>query len=134
MSQVVSLDAFRAHKVAKDSPPLSPYPPPIINDGQIFARNYSELEAVVFAVLKVREILRYHIHDNEEWQYHLLCLLDVAYHFDAMKGQLLIESCRSLKEYILSSMTPENSDDLTAALLICDLIEKSPARQSAPDI
>jgi hypothetical protein len=89
---------------------------------------------VVFAVLKIREILRYHVKDNEEWQYHLLCLLDVAYHFEAAKSQLLVETCHALKEYIMTSMTQDNASDLTAALLLCDLVEKSPARSSAPDI
>ncbi|NJB69046.1 hypothetical protein GGQ74_002740 [Desulfobaculum xiamenense] len=134
MPHVVSLDAYRAHRQTLAPAPEVPPKRPVINDGQIFARNYSDPEGLVFAVLKIREVLRYHMRDDDGWQPLALAMLDAAYHFEAARSEALADACRALKDYMLAGMTPDNASDMTAALLLCDLIEKSPARRSAPDI
>ncbi len=109
------------------------YAPPVIKDSEIFARDFTKLESVVFAVLKIREILRYHVRTNEEWQFHVLGLLDAAYNYSPDKPELLTETAQSLKGYVLEEINTENNRDMTKALLLCDLIQKSPARKrSAP--
>ncbi len=133
MGTVIALDAYRMSKNPEEHLRSILYPPPRINDGQIFARDYSKLDGIVFAVLKIREILRYHVTTNEEWQYLALQVLDAAYYFNAEKSELLREATRSLKDYILEEMDKRNGKDMTSALLLLDLIEKSPKfRQKQP--
>ncbi|WP_291498849.1 hypothetical protein [Desulfocurvus sp.] len=126
MGTVIALDQYRMRKDPEGELRTLLAPPPRINDGQIFARDYSKLDGIVFAVLKIREILRYHVQTNEEWQYLALQVLDAAYHFDAEHGALLGEATASLKNYILEEMDRRNGRDMTAALLLLDLVEKAP--------
>jgi len=136
MGTVIALDQYRMSKDPGKELRTLLTPPPRINDGQIFSRDYSKLDGIVFAVLKIREILRYHVQTNEEWQYLALQVLDAAYHFDAGQRALLREATGSLKDYILEEMDQDNGKDMTAALLLLDLIEKAPRfreRQPAQD-
>ncbi|WP_028588665.1 hypothetical protein [Desulfocurvus vexinensis] len=136
MGTVIALDQYRMRKDPGRELHTLLAPPPRINDGQIFSRDYSKLDGIVFAVLKIREILRYHVQTNEEWQYLALQVLDAAYHFDAGHSALLREATGSLKDYILEEMDQDNGKDMTAALLLLDLIEKAPRfreRQPAQD-
>jgi hypothetical protein len=136
MGTVIALDQYRMRRDPDRELHTLLAPPPRINDGQIFARDYSKLDGIVFAVLKIREILRYHVQTNEEWQYLALQVLDAAYHFDAERSALLHEAAESLKEYILGEMDSRNGRDMTAALLLLDLVEKAPRnrdRQPARD-
>lgn len=131
MGSVIALDAYRRGRDPQSRLESVLYPRPHINDSEIFARDYTQIDSVVFAVLKIREILRYHVRSNEEWQYLVLCVLDAAYHFDAQKSQILKEATLSLKDYVLGEMNTRNGKDMTAALLLLDLIEKSPKVKSA---
>lgn len=135
MATVIALDDYRSHSNdGRHRLKSVLHPPPITNDSEIFGRDYSQIDNVVFAILKVREILRYHIFSNEEWQYLILCVLDAAYHFDARKSELLREATSLLKDYILEEMDSRNGKDMMSALLLLDLVEKSPARKrSAPE-
>ena len=131
MGSVIALEEYKRAREPERSLRSVLYPRPRINDSEIFARNYADIESVVFAILKIREILRYHIQTNEEWHYLILCVLDAAYHFDAQKSQILKEATSSLKDYVLGEMNAKNGKNMTAALLLLDLIEKSPKVQSA---
>lgn len=128
MASVHFLSDYRRENSLINRQSLSLYPPPKIADADIFSRDFSRVEHIVFAVLKLREILRYHIHDNEEWQFLLLGVLDAAYHFSSHSPAFLQETALSLKEYILAEMTVENNRDMINALLLCDLVQKSPLR------
>lgn len=134
MGTVIALDEYRKDRGAEHELRSMLYPKPVINDSQIFARDYSKLDGIVFAVLKIREILRYHA-ENEEWQYLVLQILDAAYYFNAEQSALLREATGSLKDYVLGEMNTHNGKDMTAALLLLDLIEKAPKfreKQPAP--
>ena len=126
MGTVIALDKFRLSRNPEEHLRSMLYPPPRINDSQIFARDYSKLDGIVFAVLKIREILRYHVQTNEEWHYLVLQVLDAAYYFNAEKSALLHEATGSLKDYILEEMDTRNGKDMTAALLLLDLVAKAP--------
>jgi len=126
MGTVIALDHFKKRQRPEERLDSLLYPKPRINDSEIFSKDYTRLENVVFAILKIREILRYHVHTNEEWHYLILCVLDAAYYFDNDKSQLLKESTGPLKDYILGETNAKNGKDMTAALLLVDLIEKSP--------
>ena len=128
MGTVVSLEEFRKKKWSVEAGPYScRLERPRINDGDILARDYSKLDNIVFGILKIRQILSYYVRSNDEWQYLVLCLLNTAYDLDEGQNELLYEAVLPLKEYILNEMDSRNKRDLTAALLILDLIEKTPA-------
>ncbi|WP_461210667.1 hypothetical protein [Desulfocurvus sp. DL9XJH121] len=131
MGSVIALDEFRRAKEPECGLEATLYPRPRINDSEIFARDYTSIGGQVFAILKIREILRYHVRSNEEWQYLILCVLDAAYHYDPGKSQILKEAVRSLKDYVLGEVNTRNNKDMTSALLLLDLIEKSPRMKSA---
>lgn len=126
MGTVIALEEYRKRLNPEQHLDSLLYPKPRINDSEVFSKDYTRLENVVFAILKVREILRYHVQTNEEWHYLILCVLDAAYYFDKDKSQLLKEATASLKDYILGETNARNGKDMTAALLLVDLIEKSP--------
>jgi len=128
MGQVVSLEEFREKKWAMEAGPFFySLDRPHINDGEILARDYSELDNIIFGILKIRQILSYYVHTNDEWQYLILCLLNTAYDLDEGQDELLYEAILPLKEYILDEMNSRSKRDMTSALLILDLIEKTPA-------
>ncbi|BBD09054.1 hypothetical protein [Desulfovibrio ferrophilus] len=133
MGSVIALEQYKKRQAPEKHLDSVLYPRPRINDSEIFSKDFTRLENVVFAILKVREILRYHVHSNEEWQYLILCVLDAAYYFDAQKSQLLKEATTTLKDYILDETNARNGKDMTSALLLMDLIEKSPRmKKTAP--
>ena len=127
MGQVISLEEFREKKWAMEAGPCSYcLERPRINDAEILARDYSELDNIIFGILKIRQILSYYVHTNDEWQYLILCLLNTAYDLDEGQNALLHEATLPLKQYILDEMDDRSKRDMTAALLILDLIEKTP--------
>ncbi len=126
MGSVFSLEAYRRKARAKTSSTSLDYTKPRIDDSEIFAHDYTTLKGIVFAVLKLRDILRYHVQTNEEWQFLLLGVLDAACKYDPQKPLLLREAILPAKEYILCEMDRTNEKDMSAGLLLLDLLEKSP--------
>lgn len=102
-------------------------PRPRISDAQIWSRDYTRLESVVFATTKIKEILEYHFPFDEGWSGPLLNLLDAIYHLRQWGLEEVAAAGSEIKDYILIGMTPENKRDLSAALLLIDLVEKTPS-------
>lgn len=128
MGSVVALDQFR-QTVEKGSPrPKVPPRPPIVG-AEIWGRDYKDVEAVVFGLLKVRAILAHHMGGHDQ-VFDALCMssLESAYEIEKAGPAKLKESIKPLKEWILDEMTEDNKRDLSWALVILDLIEKSPTR------
>ena len=128
MGSVVALDEFRDS--LQDKVPRSKRPPrPKISGGEIWGRNYNEVEAIVFGLLKVRSIVAYHmgVHDHT---FDYLCLnsLEAAYEIHEVGPAKLKVMIMPLKEWILDEMTEENKRDMSWALVLLDLIEKSPTK------
>jgi len=128
MGSVVALDQFRQGREEKPRQPRSPARPEIVG-AEIWGRDYTDIEAIVFGVLKVRGILAHHMGAHDQ-VFDALCLgcLEAAYEIESMGPAKLKEAIKPLKEWILDEMTEDNKRDLSWSLVILDLIEKSPAR------
>lgn len=129
MGSVVALDQFRQTIEQRKAVPKGP-PRPNISGGEIWGRDYNEVEAIVFGLLKVRKIVAYHMGGNDH-AFDQLCMesLDAAYTIEDGGPARLKLAIKPLKEWILDEMTEDNKRDMSWALVILDLIEKSPVKR-----
>ncbi|NMC48211.1 MAG: hypothetical protein GYA47_02085 [Desulfovibrio sp.] len=102
------------------------HPPPLFSDAEIWARDYSLADSVVFGVCAVAEILSRHLGRDGRWPALLLDLLKDSARQPEEGPHPVSRSARDLKDLILSSLSRKNSQDFSAALLIVDLIEYTP--------
>ncbi|MDC0335295.1 hypothetical protein OAN24_00150 [Pseudodesulfovibrio sp.] len=128
MGSVVALDEFRQSIKQTRREPKRP-PRPKISGGEIWGRDYKEVEAIVFGLLKVRGIVAHHMGEHDRG-FDSLCIisLEAAYEIDAFGPNRLKRAIKPLKEWILDAMTEDNKRDMSWALVILDLIEKSPTK------
>ncbi|WP_319469716.1 hypothetical protein [uncultured Pseudodesulfovibrio sp.] len=128
MGSVVALDHFR-QSVREKSKKLHIPPRPEISGGEIWGRDYREVEAIVFGLLKVRAMVAHHAEEHDKTFDHF-CVeaLDAAYHILDVGHARLKASIKPLKEWILDAMTEDNKRDMSWCLVILDLIEKSPVK------
>lgn len=128
MGSVVALDAFRESARKRGKRTHRP-PRPEVVGAEIWGRDYRDVEAVVFGLLKVRAIVAHHAGDFDPlFDFHCLNGLEAAYRFESTDPERLTNAIASMKEWILDFITDQNKRDLSWALVILDLIEKSPAR------
>lgn len=99
---------------------------PLFSDAEIWARDYSLVDSVVFGVCAVAEILSRHLGRDGRWPVLLLDLLKDSARQPEDGPHPLSTSARELKDLIVSSLSRKNSQDFSAALLIVDLIEYTP--------
>lgn len=128
MGNVVALETFRQSLRPLKEKVKRPARPEV-SGGAIWGRDYREIEAVVFGLLQARGLVAHHVGAHEPAFDHL-CLnaLEAAYRL-ADFGQARLKAAISpVKEWILDAITEDNKRDLSWALVILDLIEKSPAR------
>lgn len=127
MGSIVALDEFRQAIRTKPTPKRPPRPE--ISGGEIWGRDYREVEAIVFGLLKVRAIIAHYMggHDRD---FDHLCLesLEAAYAIGEVGHARLKGAIKPLKEWILDEITEDNKRDLSWSLVILDLIEKSPTK------
>ncbi|MBG0790361.1 MAG: hypothetical protein H0S80_07690 [Desulfovibrionaceae bacterium] len=128
MGSIVALNEFRRTLGARDKRPAGPARP-AIRGSEIWGRDYTQLEAVVFGLLKVRDIAAHHA-GRRDAPFDQLCLdaLDAAYRATDVGKSGLKAAIKPLKEALLDMMTEDNKRDVSWALVLCDLIEKSPFR------
>lgn len=126
MAQVAFIEDYRAKKRAQAAQDQAAPRPPHIHDGEIMGRDYTRIADVAFGILKIREILAYHLYLDEAWPRLTLDLLHEAFLQGRNNAMHLHEAAQALKDHIMDEMTPETHQDLSAALLITDLIEKAP--------
>lgn len=132
MAKVIALEAYLTRKYQVNAPPQDPGSgEPHINDSQIWSRDYSKLENVVFGVLKIREVLNYYLYYEDVWAYLLLNLLDAALEGQPRSQSELREACSHLRNYVLQAVDATNRKNMYAVLLILDLIEKAPGFRNA---
>lgn len=128
MGSIVALDAFRASVEKTRNAPQGP-PRPEISGAEIWTRDYREVEAVVFGLLTVRNLVAHHLAGYDP-DFDALCMdgLDAAYSEKATGPERLKAALKPLKDWLLDAMTEDNKRDMSWALVIVDLIEKSPAK------
>lgn len=127
MAKVIAINAFRQGLFAvRPIRETGSADEPYLNDSQLWSKDYSKLENVVFGLLKIREVLNYHLYYEDVWPYLLLNVLDaVALAVPDGKGALR-EAGSHLRNYILQAVDANNRKGLYACLIILDLIEKAP--------
>lgn len=126
MATVIALDEFRRKRRELTRPPAEPPTRPHFSSGDVWGRNYTEIESVVFGLLKVRETLRYYTAYQEDLEEMLLDVLDAAFHIEECGFPRLKAAILPLKEYILDNLGEEALQPMKTSLIILDLIEKSP--------
>ena len=99
---------------------------PHLSDRDLWTRDYRETDNIMYAVLKIKEILDYHLYYDDVWPYLLLLFLEAVHNTKQGDGRELPGTGASLKDYVLSAITPDNKRDMSMVLLLTDLIEKSP--------
>ncbi len=128
MGSVVALDQYRESITKKDHGVSRPARPEI-SGGEIWGRDYREVEAIVFGLLKVRAILAHHMGGfNHVFDQLSMDCLEAAYNIHEVGPARLRLAVKPLKEWILDEMNDENRRDLSWSLVILDLIEKSPTK------
>ncbi|HKI80076.1 MAG TPA: hypothetical protein VKA04_00380 [Pseudodesulfovibrio sp.] len=136
MGNVVALEEFRRTLDRREERGRG-LAQPEIRGADIWGRDYTQLEAVVFGLLKVREIAAYHASlraarhaDGAGREFDGLCLdaLDAAYRVEDLGPARLKAAVKPLKEWLLDAMTEDNKRDMAWALVLVDLIEKSPTK------
>lgn len=127
MAQILSLDAYRQDRLRQRAGPSSPPPRrPCCNDRELWTRDYREPENIIYAVLKIKEILDYHLYYDDVWPYLLLSFMEAVHNLNSGEGSDLPGTGASLKDYVHSAVSQENKRDLAMVLLLIELMEKSP--------
>jgi hypothetical protein len=127
MANVISLREYIRDKISPVPDQLDQeIGEPYINDSQVWSRDYTKLESVVFGVLKIREVLNYYLYYEDVWTYLLLNLLDAAAHATPENHGDLAEAAANLRNYMVQAVDAANRKNIYAAMLILDLIEKAP--------
>ncbi|MHC1712404.1 MAG: hypothetical protein AB9872_09660 [Solidesulfovibrio sp.] len=128
MGRILQLDSHRQGQGirAGKTTHLNPHRPQL-SDRDLWTRDYRDSENILYAVMKIKEILDYHLYYDDVWPYLLLSFLE-AVHNTSKQGDTrgLMGTGASLKDYVLSAMSQENKRDMSMILLLTDLIEKSP--------
>ena len=136
MGNVVALEEFRRTLDRRGERDVAPARP-VIRGSEVWGRDYTQLEAVVFGLLKVREIAAYHAAlraaryaDGAGQAFDRLCMeaLDAAYRVEELGPARLKAAVKPVKEWLLDAMTEDNKRDMAWALVLVDLIEKSPTK------
>lgn len=128
MGSVVALDAYRESARERNRSTHRP-PRPDVVGAEIWGRNYRDVEAMVFGLLKVRAIVAHHIGDFDPlFDFHCLNGLEAAYEVESTGTDRLRNAIASMKEWILDVIDDDSRRDMSWALVILDLIEKSPRR------
>jgi len=128
MGSVVALDEFRQAFGQKKK--KANRTRPVIRGSEIWGRDYTEMETVVFGLLMVRDIVAYHTGDTD-MAFDQLCMdsLEAAYRIGDLGPARLKEAVKPVKEWLLDIMTDDNKRDISWAIVITDLIEKTPIRK-----
>ena len=127
MARIVNLDDHRRERAPRRGMATSLSPErPRLSDRDLWTRDYKEPDNVLYAILKIKEILDYHLYYDDVWPYLLLSFLEAVHEARQGDGRQLPGTGASLKDYVLSAVSPHDKRDLSMVLLLADLIEKSP--------
>jgi hypothetical protein len=123
---VINMATYRARKAEQTKVRDRLYPRPRVSDTDIWSRNWGRLDNVVWATVRMRDILWHHLPYAGEWELMLLDLLEAAVRQEnGEKDADLGFPVQDLKEAVTERMTPLNRKDLGVVLLLLDLIYKT---------
>ena len=125
MGQVIALEDYR-HAQARLKQDIAPPERPRFSAGDVWGRDYTDIEAVVYGVVTARQALRYYTSYDEDLESLFLEVLEAAYQIEETGADRLRIAVAPIKDYILEELNEENMKHLKTALIILDLIEKSP--------
>lgn len=103
---------------------------PVLRDSEIWTQDYGTMSGIVFGILKVKDIIHYHAPQTQDADFLLLYLLSAAHGKASAARENISVVARELKSRLVAELSEENRRELTAGLLILDLIEKTPAYRS----
>ena len=127
MAQIVHLDDHRRMREPGQGMATNLSPKrPRLSDRDLWTRDYRQTDNILYAIMKIKEILDYHLYYDDVWPYLLLSFLEAVHNTKQGDARELPGTGASLKDYVLSAVTPVNKRDLSMVLLLTDLIEKSP--------
>ncbi len=130
MAQVIDLAQFRKEKMLAEAG-VEEASPPVVADADIWGRDWSNFDNVMFGLLKVRELLEYHLPYDEAWKHYLLRVLDASYQARHAGQGKMDTALQELKAYVHQETDPINRKAMSIIKLLLDLIEKSsPAARS----
>jgi hypothetical protein len=128
MGEVIALDHFRQRRLPEPEPAAVERPQ--FTAGDVWGRDYTDEESILYGVFKVRDALLYYTSYDPGLDRLLLDVLEAAYRV-AELGQRHLRRCIApLKEYILDCIDEDNVKHMKTALILMDLIEKSPTYKS----
>lgn len=127
MAQILSFDAYRQDKERlRAGPPVRNPRRPRLNDRELWTRDYREADNIIFAILKIKEILDFHLYYDDVWPFLLLAFMEAVHNHNQGRDDDLPGTGASLKDYVLSAMSQDTKRDLSMVLLLIELLEKSP--------
>lgn len=127
MAQILSFDAYRQDKERlRAGPPVRNPRRPRLNDRELWTRDYREADNIIFAILKIKEILDFHLYYDDVWPFLLLAFMEAVHNHNQGRVDDLPGTGASLKDYVLSAMSQDTKRDLSMVLLLIELLEKSP--------
>jgi len=135
MARITSLAEFKRKRGDCTLPPIDggDLERPCIVKQDIWRRDFSTLDGIIYGLLKIREILGFQLHYYEEWKHYLLQMLDVAYNTAGReRARLLGDVVADFKHFLIQETTPENKEDMALVVLVLELIEKSSALRQDP--
>ena len=138
MAQVIPMAEFQARKNQEVGELLMERlnaPPkirPRIRDGDIWTKDYSLFDDQLQAIIKIREVLDYHLHYSEEWKHYLLSVLDQVYQGGgAARAGKFAQTIALFKGFLAEELNVTNRRDLILVMLLLELMDKGFA-QGAP--
>lgn len=127
MSTIISLDEHRERKRNQELSQLAlSRGVAYVSDSDIWSKDYEDFDDLVFAIIKLKNILDNNLPFNEEWKYYLLNLLENAYlSHESGRKEALVEAAYTLKGYLVEETNVVNRREMGIGLVILELICKA---------
>ena len=114
MARILSFDAYRQDKERlRAGPPVRNTRPPHLSDRELWTRDYRETDNIIFAILKIKEILDYHLYYDDVWPFLLLSFMAAA-------------TAAFVAYRVSKARLPQQYDNLTSRLIIAGLTVAQP--------
>ncbi len=125
MTQVIAFDELYRKPNCEYSQ-KSEIPRPNFSAIDVWSKDYTKIDAVVYGLLATRHTLRYYTQYPDALDKQCMNVLEAAQDIEETGTEKLKLCVAPLKKHILKYINEENSRHLKTALLILDLVEKSP--------